>query len=109
MPTVIPAKPAKRARAGTHAATIEGVSDGIPDSRFAASGTAASSSRQPVFPRRGAEFGPEAAREVRQVVETDIQRDIGHGRVRIGKPLGSLPQSRTQQPLMRGDAGHGAE
>src|SRR5262249_43497519 len=65
--------------------------------------------RQAPLARRHAELGVEAADEVGEVLEADIERDVGDRRAARDQAPRRVAQPRAQQPLMRRDAGRRLE
>src|SRR5262249_62154793 len=65
--------------------------------------------RRSINPGRDSEFGAKASDEIGQIVEAGSQRDFAHRLPAPYQGAGGKAQPGAQQPLMRGDSGHGSE
>jgi len=58
---------------------------------------------------RNTKLGAEAPNEVRQIVKSDVQRNLGDGLSARDQAVGRMSETRAQQPLMRGNTGDALE
>src|SRR4051812_17269610 len=63
----------------------------------------------PELGRRHAGGAVEGADEIGEIAETDVIGDVGDRDIVLGEQARGVPQPRTHQILMRGDAEHGRE